>query len=123
MTPKQFLQVAGIILIMLAMIGFLRPYLAGSLLYFDPAENWAHMFLGILAFLLAPMQIGELKQWIVVFIGVLALFSGIGGYLMRNATPPNFYGLTNFENPADNVLHVIVGVWALLAAFGGKGKK
>ncbi len=121
MNPKQFLQLGGVILVLLAVIGFLQPDLAGDLLSFDPAENWAHLVLGIVALVLAPLPIGDLKKWVVVLVGLVAIVFGILGFMVRGNPSPNFYGITNLENPVDNVLHLVVGVWAMLAAFNKKG--
>ncbi len=118
MNPKQFLQVGGVILLALGILGYLIPNLLGDLLYFDAAENVAHTVLGIVALVLAPLPIGPLKKWIVVLVGLLALYFGVMGFLVAGNPAPNFYGITNLENPLDNVVHVVVGIWALLAAFG-----
>ena len=117
MNPKQFLQIAGVILILLAVVGFLKPDLAGDLLNFDAAENWGHLLLGIVAIVLSSLQLGDLTKWIVVLVGLLAVGFGILGFMGRGNPSPNFYGVTNFENPVDNVLHLVVGVWGLFAAF------
>ena len=121
MNPKQFLQLGGVILVLLAVIGFLKPDLAGDLLNFDSAENWAHLLLGVVALVLAPLSIGDLKKWVVVLVGLIAIVTAILGFMARGNPSPNFYGVANLENPVDNVLHLVVGVWALLAAFNKKG--
>ena len=120
MNPKQFLQIGGVILVLLGVIGFLAPNIGGDFLYFDMAENWAHLVLGVVAIVLAPMAIGDLKKWVVVIVGLVALFFGIAGFMVTSNSAPNFYGVTNLENPSDNVLHVVVGIWALWAAFNKK---
>lgn len=120
MNPKQFLQIGGVILVLLGVVGFLVPNLAGDLLNFDAAENWAHTLLGVVALVLAPLPIGDLKKWVVVLVGLVALFFGIMGFVVSGNAAPNFYGVTNLENPIDNVLHLVVGVWALWAALKGK---
>lgn len=117
MNPKQFLQIGGAILILLAIIGFVAPTIGGDFLNFDSAENWAHLVLGIVAVVLAPMALGDLKKWVVVLVGVIAIAFGVLGFLASGNPAPNFYGVTNFENPVDNVLHLVVGIWALFAAF------
>ena len=117
MNPKQFLQVEGVILVLLGIIGFVLPNIGGDFLYFDAAENWAHLVLGVVALVLAPMPLGDLKKWIVVLVGLVALFFGIAGFMVSGNPSPNFYGITNLENPTDNLLHVVVGIWALMAAF------
>ena len=117
MNPKQFLQIGGAILVLLAVIGFLKPDLAGDLLNFDSAENWAHLVLGVVAIVLAPLAIGDLKKWVVVLVGVIGIATAVLGFMARGNPSPNFYGVANLENPVDNVLHLVVGVWALWAAF------
>ena len=119
MNPKQFLQVGGVILLALGVIGYFMPNLLGDALWFDSAENVAHTVLGIVALVLAPLPLGSLKKWIVVLVGLVALFFGIMGFLAAGNPAPNFYGITNLENPLDNVVHIVVGIWALLAAFKG----
>ena len=32
----------------------------------------------------------------------------------------NFYGLANLESPADNLLHLVVGIWAAAAAYANR---
>ena len=121
MNPKQFLQLGGVILVLLAVIGFLAPNLAGDFLNFDMYENWVHLLLGVVALVLAPLPVGDLKKWVVVLVGLLALAFAILGFMVRSNPSPNFYGVANLENPVDNVLHLVVGVWALFAAFNKKG--
>lgn len=117
--PKSFLQIGGVILLALGIIGYLVPNLLGDLLWFDQSENVAHTVLGIVALVLAPLPIGDLKKWVVVLVGLVALYFGIAGFLVSANSAPNYYGITNFEM-LDNVVHLVVGVWALMAAFGKK---
>ncbi|NOS67050.1 MAG: hypothetical protein HOO67_01645 [Candidatus Peribacteraceae bacterium] len=117
MNPKQFLQIGGVILLLLAVIGFLKPDIGGEFLTFWPWENWAHLGLGVVAIVVSPLAIGELKKWIVVLVGLIALAFGVLGFMVSGTPSPNFYGIVNLDNPIDNVLHLVVGVWALFAAF------
>jgi hypothetical protein len=119
MNPKQFLQVGGVILLLLGIIGFLVPQI-GTLLIFTSAENWAHTVLGVVALVLAPLPLGELKRWIVVIVGLVALFFGVAGFMVSGNAVPNFYGVAQLDNPVDNILHLVVGLWALYAAFNKK---
>lgn len=114
--PKSFLQVGGVILLVLGIIGYLIPNLLGDLLWFDPAENVAHTVLGIVALVLAPLPLGDLKKWVVVLVGLVALYFGVAGFLVSANPAPNYYGITNLEM-LDNIVHIAVGVWALMAAF------
>lgn len=117
MNPKQYLQWLGVILVILAVVGFLMPNLAGDFLSFDPLENWAHLILGIVALVLSPLPLGDLKKWIVFLASIGMVIIGFLGFLNANNPAPNFYGLVNFENPVDNVLHVLLGLWGLWASF------
>jgi preprotein translocase subunit Sss1 len=120
MNPKQFLQVGGVVLLLLGVVGYLMPDLGGPMLQFTTAENVVHVLLGIVALVLAPLPIGSLKRWVVVLVGVVALFFGIIGFTVSENPFPNFYGVAELDHPIDNVLHLVVGIWALLSAFLNK---
>jgi hypothetical protein len=119
MNPKQFLQIGGVILVLLAIVGFLVPEIPG-IVVFSPAENWAHLVLGVVALVLSPMPLGDLKKWVVVLVGLVAIFFGVAGFMVRMNPMPNFYGVAQLDNPVDNILHLVVGIWALLAGFNKK---
>ncbi|MBI1812854.1 hypothetical protein HY285_03285 [Candidatus Peregrinibacteria bacterium] len=115
MNPKQFLQWGGAILLLLAVLGFLNVRF-GDALWFDSAENYAHGVLGVVALVLAPLPLGDLKRWVVVLVGLVALYFGVAGFMVASNSAPNWYGITNLEF-LDNIVHLAVGVWALAAAF------
>ena len=118
MNPKQFLQVGGVILLLLGIIGFLVPNLLGDLLWFDSAENVAHTVLGIVALIAAGAPLGAgLRKGLVIIVGLVALFFGVMGFVVAGNAAPNFYGVTNLEM-LDNIVHIAVGVWAFLASMG-----
>ena len=60
MNPKQFLTIGGVVLVLLGILGFVNVIgptsevsIFGSAWWFDNAENWAHLILGIVALLAA----------------------------------------------------------------------
>ena len=121
MNPKQFLLIGGIILLALGIVGFLGVFNdTKSAFYLDQGENVAHTGLGIIA-IAASFLIPDamLQKWLVAVVGVIALFFGVYGFIVAGNTPPNTFGISNLESPADDVLHLVVGVWALAAAFLG----
>lgn len=119
MNPKQFLQIGGVILLLFGILGFIVPQV-GGLLTFNNAENWPHVVLGVVALVLAPLPLGELKRWVVVLVALGALFFGVAGFMVSGNPAPNFYGVAQLDNPVDNIIHIVVGIWGLLAAFNKK---
>lgn len=122
-TPRGFLMVGGAVLTLLGVIGFFVLNSASQLSFFwlDTSENVAHLALGIvaLAAVYAPTLNTMLEpyyRWIVVLVGVIALFFGGYGFLVGNSPTPNTFGLTNLEL-GDNLLHLVVAAWAFAAAF------
>jgi len=122
--PKQFLQIGGAILLLLGLVGFAGPFSTkGSFFWLDNGENVAHTGLGIIAiaasFLLKDAQ---MQKWLVAAVGVVALFFTVVGFAVAgDASGANTFGLANLESPADDILHLVVGVWALAAAFRPMG--
>ena len=126
MNPRQFLIIGGVILLVLGILGFiLQPIsggaLLGSALWFDNAENIAHTVLGIVAIAAAYVLSAQMQKWLVVIVGVVALLFAVLGGINVGASvgageSPLNLGVTNLEL-LDDVVHLVVGVWALWAAF------
>ena len=121
-TPKQFLVIGGIVLVVVGILGFFGPIgptadasIFGSFWYFDNAENWAHLVLGVVA-LIASKVLGEsLQKPLVIVVGVVGLF-----FALWNLGSTTFLS-ANLESPADLILHLVVGIWALYAALNKSG--
>jgi hypothetical protein len=119
LNPKQFLLIGGIVLLALGLVGFAGVFSdTKSAFYLDTGENVVHTGLGIIA-IAASFLIPDanLLKWLVAVVGVTALFFGIYGFMVAGNTPPNTFGISNLESPADDVLHIVVAIWALAAAF------
>jgi hypothetical protein len=124
LSPRGFLLWGGIVLLLLGLIGFvaLNDQAQYPAFWLDNGENVAHVGLGIiaLAIVLVPglnTMFAPYYRWIVILLGVVALFFTVYGFLQAGAAAPNTFGLANLENPADNILHLVVGLWALAAAW------
>lgn len=122
--PRLFLIYGGLVLLLLGIVGYLNIFTEESTPWFwlDPAENLAHTVLGLVA--LAAVFVPGLNtalapyyRVIVVLVGVLALFFAVYGFIQSGAGEPNTFGVANLENPSDNILHLVVGIVALAAAF------
>lgn len=128
MNPKQFLTIGGAILLLLGIVGLVLPggQLLGESWYLTPGENIAHLFLGVvaLAAVFVPGLNSALAPFyrpIVILVGIIALFFGVWGFLVASEPPLNTFGLANLETPYDNVLHLVVGAWALFASMKKEG--
>ncbi|MBI2514616.1 hypothetical protein HYV91_00285 [Candidatus Wolfebacteria bacterium] len=117
MNPKQFLQIGGVVLVLVGLLGFfnvLGPDAANSIFgsswWFDSAENWAHLVLGVVALVAAFVFPANTQKPLVIAVGALGLLAG----LYSAFGEVNLLG-ANLENPADTVLHLVVGAWALWA--------
>lgn len=123
-TPKGFLMIGGVVLLLLGLVGFFAlkdPSL--SFFWLDNSENYAHLALGVVA--LAAVYVPGLNtalapyyRWIVILVGLIALFFGVYGFILPAGSPaaPNTFGLANLEL-GDNLLHLVVAAWAFAAAF------
>ncbi len=118
MRTKQFLMIGGIILVVLALLGFVN-FRIGDTLYFDSAENWAHLVLGVVALSAAYYANADMQRVLGYIFAVVALYFGIHGFILHSHDAPNYYGVTNLEY-LDDVIHVVVGLWALWAVMEKK---
>jgi hypothetical protein len=120
-TSTSFLRYGGIVLLALGIIGFLG--LPGqSFFALTTGENIAHVALGIVGLGAGyGIQSVGLHRLLTVVVFATALIFGLWGFVLMAGgafTPPatfaspNFYGLANLENPADNLLHLFVAVWS-----------
>lgn len=120
MNPRQFLLLGGIVLVVLALAGFtvLGPdnALLGNAFYLDMAENVAHLVLGVVALgAYFALKDDKLVRWLVILVGVIAAVVAVLGFINSGAPAPNL-GVTNLEL-LDDVLHLVVAVWAFAVAF------
>jgi uncharacterized membrane protein HdeD (DUF308 family) len=123
---RLFLIVGGAVLLLLGIVGYLNVFTESGTpdFWLDNGENLAHTVLGIVA--LAAVFVPGLNtalapyyRAIVALVGVLALFFAVYGFLQPagSGANPNTFGVANLENPSDNLLHLVVGVVAIAAAW------
>ncbi len=122
MNPKQFLTLGGIVLVLVGVLGFIgvigptpEASLFGEAWWFDNAENWAHLVLGVVGLAVAMWGNAIMQKWITVFVGLFALVVTVSGFV----SGPSFL-TANLESPSDNILHLVVAAWALWSAKGSE---
>ena len=113
LNPTGFLKVGGVVLVVLGLLGLVTLNTPNGVFWLDNAENVAHLVLGIVALIAAWTLPEQVNKWLVVVVGLFALLAADWGFFVSN----NFL-TANLENPADNILHLVVAIWALWAGFG-----
>lgn len=123
LNPRQFLLLGGIILLALGVLGMfgLGPTsdasVLGGFFWLDQTENVAHLLLGVVALGAYYLVRDEtLNLWLVRLVGIIAAVVTVIGFMSAANKEPNV-GLSNLENPSDNILHLVVAVWALWVGF------
>ena len=123
LSPTTVLRLGGAVLLLLGLIGFTG--LTNSIAFFnlDSGENIAHVFLGVVALAAAfGIPNPQAHRILVAVVAITGLFFGIYGFVLPagDEMHRNFYGLANLESPADNLLHLVVGIWAAAAAYANR---
>lgn len=84
LTPKGLLTVGGIILVVVGVLGFFligptaERSIFGAAWWFDNAENWARVVLGIVALPIAyDLKDAATQKWVTTIVGLVALLVGI----------------------------------------------
>jgi hypothetical protein len=120
LSPTTVLRLGGAVLLLLGLIGLTGVTNNIASFNLDSGENIAHVALGIVGLGAGfGTKNPDLHRWLVAFIALSGLFTGIYGFTLvaGDEMHRNFFGLANLENPADNVLHLVVGLWAAAAAY------
>ncbi|MBI2965987.1 MAG: hypothetical protein HYY34_07275 [Chloroflexi bacterium] len=131
LSPQRFLWITGAGLLGLGLAGFVLPAIGvdATHRYFtlSAGENVAHMAAGLFAAVVALLLRSRPKslKWLVVLMGIAALFFGIYGFLGEwaergSASSLSFldaWAVSDLAGPYDNLFHVLYAAWALVAAF------
>ena len=112
---RQYAQVIGIVVILLGLVGLLLgDQLLAGLLNIDIAEDLVHLASGALLLYagFAARDAGLVRN-IVGAVGVVYLLVGVLGFII-----PDLFGLLPHEYTVfDNLLHLVLGILGILAAW------
>lgn len=121
MNPRQFLKIGGMMAILVGVLGFfvlgptVEKSVFGERLWFDRQENMAYILLGILAFAASSRLPAFYQRSFVILIGLLSVIVGLYSLVLGNTL-----FAAHLENPADTILHLLIGAVALYTVFGDK---
>jgi hypothetical protein len=114
-------MIGGIVLVLVGVLGFvgvIGPTQEESIFnkvginwWFDVPENWAHLILGIVALIAAFALPAGAQRPLVMLLGIVGVLVALW-----NIYSTNLLG-ANLENPADMLLHLVVGLWALASSW------
>lgn len=129
-SPEKFLLLAGGFSVIIGILGVLslgpthEHSMFGTFLWMDVKENIFHTLLGLIgiAIVLIPSLKAMLLPYykhIVLVAASIALFFSLYGFLeaYKIISPPIDF---NLQHPADNILHLLLGLWALTAIVLGE---
>lgn len=124
LTSAGMLKAGGVVLIVLGLVGFTGVTNSFQPFFLTAGENIAHVVLGIVGLAVAyGIKDPRVHRGLVAVLAITGFAFGIWGFLLPSGMLPealtngNFYGLADLENPLDNALHIVVGIWATVAYF------
>ena len=122
MNARNFLRIGGVVLVLVGVLGWFltgptpETSIFGAAWWFDNAENWTYLILGVVALLLAFKGSVSVQKTVTMLIGILLLL--VGAYSLMGE---RMLGAATLQNPADTILHLVVGIWAVWSAYKTRG--
>jgi threonine/homoserine/homoserine lactone efflux protein len=121
---KKLAVIFGIIFILVAILGFIPNGIvsksADATFQVDNMHNIVHLIVGIVLLLAGMMGESAASLWLKIF-GVIYILLFIDGLFQVKMTGDKLLSFIT-ANPADNWLHLVLGILLLIVGFAG-GKK
>lgn len=120
MNSRQFLQVSGLIIVVLGILGFfiLGPSPGDSIFgtnwWFDGVESWVFLVLGLIGIISAYTLIESYQVYLACILGIIFVLMGL-----YSLTGNQLLG-ANLEVPGDTLFNLaigILGLWVSLKKF------
>lgn len=124
-SPERFLLLAGGFSVIIGILGLFslgpthQHSVFGTFLWMDNKENFFHTFMGLIGVgivVITPFKktFRPYYKHLIFIAGSIALFFSLYGSLEAYSiiSPPIDF---NLQHPADNILHLLLGLWAFAA--------
>lgn len=125
-SPKGFLQIGSILLILLGILGFtgvLGPVadrsLFGTFWWFDHLESTSLILTGTLSLIIVFLFPAMWQRYFVIILGICSVLVGVYNFMGNNTK----LFTANLESPSDLLFFLLFGAWALYAVFGNVRKR
>lgn len=105
----QFLKLAGILLLIWGIVSWFLPFEDDQSFYTDTGYNVFFLCAGLLVTWIGTTWNPELRRIWTVYAAALFLALAVAGLVVAGRDAPNLW-VMNLENPADNVIHLLVGL-------------
>jgi len=124
MNIKQFLLGCGGFLLLFGMLGYVLPdgKLLGANWFLTNGENVVHLIFGVLALAAAYVFDAKMQKTLVQIMAIVLVFFAVFGFMVRDVPPLNTFLVANLENPYDNILHLVLGIWGVYIGFVSREK-
>ncbi len=115
---KRFLNWAGILLVVAAILGYFglgpsaNASALGNALYFDEIQSIIHLVLGLIALASVRFDYEPLHRYTTAALGVIAISVTAYSFYRVGAPAPSLF-VANIETPWESLLYLGFGLWAL----------
>lgn len=117
-TPRLFLRIGGIVLIILGTLGLMGVLgTISQLVFFHPPYwiSWVHFILGVCIFIISFTPYDHFQKWLVLFPAIVGTVIGLAGLLFGSYFASRYNIPDLAVDPSDHIAHLIVGLLAIWA--------
>lgn len=124
MTPRFYLAFTGCLLLLLGILGYVgivgplsNDSIFGTNWWVDNGQSIVYIVVGLMSLLSAfVLRQPMIRKFIAFTIGGLLVCVGLLGIIVMRRHGMLNAGIAHLENPAETILHLVLGLWAVWVA-------